>query len=349
MRILLVTPQFYGIETKIKSVLEELDYEVTWFENKTLPFDYHGTNSKFKFLRKAYYFLLSPYKRYLRRELKKIEDPFFDTLFAINASVICPYLFKRLKSVNPQMYSVLFLWDSFSMYNWKNELKYFDKVLTFDHYDSLNYQIEYKPNFFIKRNINNSNRNDYDLFFVGKFSPERLVIIDKIVGLAELVGIKHYLKVWTSYGNTFRSALLYRLLKWSFLKNVWIKDYQINFEAVEGILQREYFIDKSISYDQIQDVLLSSNVILDLPYRWQAGYTHRLIEALANGKKVITTNANIKKEKFYNPEQIHVIDIHNPEFDYEWLKNKLTFPVDSYFSNLELSMWLKSVLNVEIA
>lgn len=349
VRVLLVTPQFYGIEKRIKSVLEELNYEVTWFENKTLPFDYHGTNSKFKFLRRAFYFLLSPYKSYLRRELRKIENPVFDILFSINANVICPYLFKKLKNINPQLYSVLFLWDSFSMYYWTKELKLFDKVFTFDPSDSLNYQIEYKPNFYIKRNINPSHKNEYDLFFVGKFSPDRLAIIDKIVNLAEMSGIKRYVKLWPAYRIIFHSQLIYRLFKRSNFKNNWIKNYQLNFEAVEGIMQREYFVAESLSYEDIQDNLLSSNVILDIPYKWQTGYTHRIIEALANGKKVITTNSNIKNERFYNSEQIHIIDIQNPEFDSAWLKNKLTFSVDSYFSDLELSTWLKSMINVEIA
>jgi len=181
LRVLLITPLFYGIEKLIKSVLEEQNYEVTWIENKTITFDYHGSNSKFKLLRRLYFLIASPYKRYLKREFKKIENPEFDILFSINAHVVCPYLIKKLKNVNKKLISVLYIWDSFSMYDWRKEIKLFDKVFTFDHKDAIEFQIEYKPIFFIKRNAPVSCEND--LFFVGKFSKYRLEVIDKILSI----------------------------------------------------------------------------------------------------------------------------------------------------------------------
>lgn len=73
---------------------------------------------------------------------------------------------------------------------------------------------------------------------------------------------------------------------------------------MEGLLKREYIITNQMRYKDMQYHLACSNVILDLPFQGQNGYTHRLIEALANGKKVITTNSNIKNESFFNSEQI---------------------------------------------
>ena len=77
-------PEFYGIEKKIKSALEESGNEVVWIENKLLPFDYKSPNSKLKFLRKIYYFFFSPRVRYIKRELHKIENLKFDILYSIN-------------------------------------------------------------------------------------------------------------------------------------------------------------------------------------------------------------------------------------------------------------------------
>lgn len=104
-----------------------------------------------------------------------------------------------------------------------------------------------------------------------------------------------------------------------------------------------------MSYEEMQNNLQCSNVILDLSFHEQTGYTHRLIEALANGKKVITTNSNIRKESFFNSGQIHIMDKQNLEADCNWIKEKSTFPIDSYFLNLELSEWLRSIIDVEIA
>jgi hypothetical protein len=349
LRVLLITLEFYGIEKKIKSVLEELNYEVTWFENKTLLFDYHGTNSKLKILRRIYFLLLSPQIRYLRKELSKIKNPEFDILFSVNANIICPYLLRKLKRKNPHLYSVLFLWDSFLMYNWTKELRLFNRVLTFNHSDSKNFHIEYKPNFYIKSKINLSLHNEYDLFFVGKFSSDRLELVDKILNLKGIHDLKLYIKLWPAYRIIFHNQNIYSFLKRFKFQNAWVLNYQLNYEAVNGLLKREYLVTESLNFEEMQNKLLSSNVILDLPYKLQAGYTHRLIEALANGRKVLTTNSNIRNESFYDPEQIHILDEQNPEIDYEWIKERSAFKVDSYFSGLELSAWLKSILNVRLA
>ena len=348
LRVLLITPEFYGAEKIIKSVLEKSDFEVTWFENRILPLDYHGTNSKLKLLRKIYFLLLSPHVSYLRKELKKIDNTKFDILFSINAHLICPFLFRKLKSKNPKLFSVLYLWDSSSMYNWTKELKQFNKVFTFDRADSIKYQIEYKANFYIKRSINWILEKEYDLFFAGKFSPGRLAVVDKIVKQTEKSGINSFLKLWTAYKVFLHNHLIYRLLKMFNFKSSWIENYEINFEAIEGILTREYIIGKILTYEEMQHHLLCSNVILDLPFKRQSGYTHRLIEALANGKKVITTNSSVRNENFYNSKQIQVIDEQNPEIDCNWIKEKSTYPIDNYFLDLELSTWLKSIVNVGI-
>jgi len=347
-RVLLITPEFYGVEKVLKSVLEKSDYEVTWLENKTLTFDYHGTKSKFKFLRKLYFLIFLPHVRYLRKWLNKMDNLKFDILFSINAHIICPYIFKRLKSINPELFSVLYLWDSFSMYDWSRELKLFNKVYTFDSEDSIRYSLEYRPNFYIRNGNNTREEIKYDLFFVGKLSPDRLMMMDKLTELTERSDIKTFLRLWPAYKIFFHNRFIYNFFKTFNLKGSWVTRYRLNFEAVEGILIRKYLIKNRMSYDEVQRQLFCSNVILDLPYELQTGYTHRVIEALANGRKIITTNSYIRKESFYNPDQIHIIDNLNPEINFRWIMKRSEFPVDKYFSELEISEWIKTMVNVGI-
>jgi hypothetical protein len=349
MRVLLITPRFYGLEEIIKSVLEESGFEVVWFENKTLPLDYHGTYSKFKFLRKLYYFVFLPDIRYLKQELNKIDNLKFDILFSINAHIICPFLFRKLKSINPELHSVLYLWDSFSKYNWIKELKLFNKAITFDPKDSIKYNIEYKPNFYLKSANTVNLENEHDLIFIGKFNPERLTLIEKISSLPDISIIKFDIRLWPAAKVFFHNRILYKFLQVSGFKSPWINNYLLNYEAVEGIANREFIIPESLEYTVMQYHLLNSNVVLDIPYHRQSGYTHRVIEALANGRKIITTNSNICDECFYNSDQIHVIDEKKPEIDVSWIKELTSFPVHKYFSSLELSEWLKSIINVAIA
>jgi hypothetical protein len=348
-RILLLTPRFYGIEKLIISALEELHFEVVWFENKTLALDFHGTKSKLKFLRRIWFLLFSPVKRYLRKEFRKIDDLKFDIFLSINAHVICSYLFRKLKRTNPDLYSVLYLWDSSAKYDWSSEFRLFTKVITFDQADSVKYKIEYKPNFYIKNCEINTSGNKYDLLFVGKFTPERLVVAEKIVYLSSTTGIVSFIRLWPAYKVLFHNILIYNILKKIKLHSTWLNHYLLNFEAKEGILKKDYIIKDSLKYNEIQQHSENSNVILDIPFEGQSGYTHRLIDALANGKKIITTNSNIRIEPFYNPEQIHIIETSNPQFDAEWMRKKSVFNADSSFEKLELSEWLKSVIYAEIS
>jgi hypothetical protein len=347
-RILLITPQFYGVEKKIKSVLEESGYEVIWIENKILPLDYNSPNSKLRFLRKILFFFTTPRTRYLKRELAKIENHRFDILLSINAHCISPVLFKQLNKHNPELFSVLYLWDSFSMYDWTKEIKLFKKVYTFDPEDSKLFKIGYKPNFWINNNTPPFSGPGYDLFFTGKFSPARMAFIDKVVNLPDFLNIRCFLKLWPAYKITFHNSFLYKLSKIFTFRNSWITTYIINYEAVDGILKKDYLINESLNYEYVSQLLSSSNVILDIPYPFQTGSSHRVIEALANGKKVITTNTDIKKESFYNPEQIHITDPINPEFDYSWVKAMREFDVPEYIAELELSVWLKSLIDERV-
>ena len=70
------------------------------------------------------------------------------------------------------LFSILYLWDSSAMYSWERELKLFNKVYTFDPVDSEKYKIEYKPNFYLKSDVNPKCDKKNDLFFTGKFSAE---------------------------------------------------------------------------------------------------------------------------------------------------------------------------------
>ena len=349
MRLLFVAPLFYGVEKRIITELEKSGYEVVWIENKSLPFDYHGTKAKFKIIRRLYFSIFAPQIRYIKRELEKIGNIRFDILFSINGHVICPYLIKSLKNKNPDMYSVLYLWDSFSMYTWKKECRLFDTVYTFDRQDSEKYGFNYHPNFYLIESIKIKPEIQHDLFFVGKFTPDRLRLLDKIKSQLSNDTINIFFRIWPAFKNTFHYLWFYSLIKKVLIRTPWINDYILNYEVNEGLVSCDYFINKSLNFEDVQKELLFSNVILDISFSGQTGYSHRIVEALAHGKKIITTNLGIAKEKFYNPEQIKIINPVDPVVDQRWIKEIKSFQFDPYFRILELSMWLKSIVNDKAA
>lgn len=349
LKILLLSPLFYGVEKEICLKLEEQGHHVIWIENKNLHLDYNGTGSKLKLLRRIYFFLFSPKVRYLKEELRKLDNIRFDILFSINGHVICKYLFRRLKHKNPQLRSILYLWDPIEMYTWKNEMIFFDKVYSFDPSDSEKLHIEYKPNFFIKKSDIYVPEVKNDLFFMGKFSSYRLLIIDQIKEQADISGLKYYLYLWPAYKIFAHSFSFYYFLRVIPYKSTWSNRFILNYEALEGLLKRDYLRMDCVNFKVMQKHLYESNVIIDLPYPGQEGYSHTLVEALANGKKLITTNKRIKDEPFYNAEQIRIIDQKNPALDFEWIRERKSYPVDNLILSMELSQWLKSIVDEEAA
>ena len=68
---------------------------------------------------------------------------------------------------------------------------------------------------------------------------------------------------------------------------------------------------KSLNGDQIIELYNQSKVILDINHPGQKGLTMRTFEAIGAGKKLITTNSEIKKYPFYNKTNFLVIDRKN--------------------------------------
>jgi hypothetical protein len=343
-RVLLIAPAFYDLEKRIALAIRELGYEVELIENKNLLFDYHATKSKLKILRRLYFLICRPQIKYIKGQFKNKTNIRFDILFAINGHIISKYLIKKLKEKNPDIYSVLYLWDSTSIYSWKKESRLFDKVYTFDHHDSEFFGFKYHPNFYVDIRVPVENEKRNDLFFVGKFSPDRLKVLDSILEQLIETGLITFFKLWPAFKNLIHNRNIYIFLKKLRIKSQWVSNYIINYEIIEGLVQREYIICKKIKFDDVQKEFLASNVILDVPFNSQTGYSHRLIEALARGKKILTSNHQLQKESFYNENQIRVFDVDNPLVDIQWVKEKVKFNTGSFISGLELSNWLKSIL-----
>lgn len=64
----------------------------------------------------------------------------------------------------------------------------------------------------------------------------------------------------------------------------------------------------ALSYPQYLNAVASARVLLEVNAEGQTAVTMRTFEALATGRKLVTTNAAIKQYSFYSPEYIHILD-----------------------------------------
>ena len=104
-----------------------------------------------------------------------------------------------------------------------------------------------------------------------------------------------------------------------------------------------YLYNHNIPLEKSLEIQFKSKSILDINHKNRTGITLHVISALANGIKVITTNESIKKELFYNENNIYVLDVDNPVVDKEFFEKPF---VSMNFEHLRLDNWLVNVLCV---
>ena len=106
------------------------------------------------------------------------------------------------------------------------------------------------------------------------------------------------------------------------------------------------YISKKSS--EIRDILLSSNVVVDIQHPRQTGLTMRTIEMLGLGKKLITTNADIRNYDFYNPRNILVIDRDNPVIDEDFIRTPYEEIDEDIRKRYSLEGFVREIIDIEM-
>ncbi len=210
--------------------------------------------------------------------------------------------YEHLRKINPNARFINFHWDSIKPNrDYQPIIKCFDKIFSFDYKDcQTRTEIQYLPLFFIDEYFQFESKgqdNKNDILFIGAWrNVERYNLIKETEKICHKGNLKflHY---------------LYQPL-WTYLVSI-----------KEGYVPKEVKF-KKLSHEEILKLFAISNTIIDFPSSFQTGLTIRTFEALAAGKKLITTNKNIMNEPFYDPGYINIIDLNNFNLDQSFIKSK---------------------------
>ncbi len=312
----------YGYHLSIINALKQVGSIVTFFpiEKKNFIYILYRTLSKSLFLLRA--------KKHANFILKKIETQRFDYIFVIHGFQLPVFFYEKLRKNNPNAIFINYTWDSIRKTPFKQGLMdiliYFDRAFSFDRGDCEQYKRQkylplfYSPSFnrieFDKCNFK------YDIIFIGSLNTDlRYNLIQKIKKICKKENIRFYYYLRVAYPYFFKSIFK--------LKFMW----DVRF--------------KPISTKQIVELYKKSNTVIDLPGQIQTGLTMRTIETIAIGKKLITTNENIKKERFYNPDYINVIDKNNPVIDINFINKNINNNIN--VDNYSIYFWLMKLFNNE--
>ena len=96
---------------------------------------------------------------------------------------------------------------------------------------------------------------------------------------------------------------------------------------------------KYIPYIDYVKRIQGTNCLFEICQKGKKQYTLRPWEAIAYGKKILTSNKEFLREEFYNPEYIQVYD--SPEsIDWEWVKKRVDVDYH-YIDKLSVDKLLK--------
>ena len=297
-RVLLFAPKFFGYEKEIANKIKEFGATVDLYDERANP----TTIDKILIRLHILFPVKSKIKKYYNSVI--VSDKKYNYVIFINPETVNASLLNRLKKKFNSAKFILYMWDSLENKPFaKDIIPLFDRKLSFNKSDCERNGLIFRPLFFIdtydSTNIKNPHGIKYDISFTGTIHSDRYFILKKIKMWVENSDLKSYFFMY------FPSKILY---------------FKYRISNLRKHIDKNDFSYTPKKSSEIRDILLSSNVVVDIQHPKQIGLTMRTIEMLGLGKKLITTNADIRNYDFYNPRNILVIDRDNPVIDEDFIR-----------------------------
>lgn len=315
--ILLIMPKYFGYENIIKNYLcnEGAIVEVVYENLNYYSFFYNLVLKVFKKYNSKIYF--NYYK-------KRITKSSFDYVIVIRGETLYKDSLEYIKRMNPNAKYCLYQWDSVE--NNANAIriaKYFNRVSTFDMIDAKKYNWVYRPLFCSKFTKNRDHRT-IDYCYISSLHSNRYIIAKK---LKENYKCKGFIFLYANIFFYFKQKYLN--------KNESFKE--VEFNEVKF---------KSLSLEEVFDILSKSNIVIDYTHPKQNGFTMRTIEALGNKCKIVTNNKNVLQSDFYNSDNVYVYDDKSFEIPEHFFGANYKEIGEDVYYNYSLESWIEGILGI---
>lgn len=145
---------------------------------------------------------------------------------------------------------------------------------SFDPDDCKKYNLKYNTQYFYKKDIDENLEKAWDIYFLGTDKNRALKILNLEKNFKDM-GLKTNFHIVKSHLQPENSDIMYK---------------------------------KSITYKENLKNIIKSEIIIDIPISGQRGLTLRPLEALYYRKKLVSFNTELKKQSFYNENNILILD-----------------------------------------
>lgn len=320
-KVLFIGIGFYDYEDAIIEEFEKQNYKVDYFSETPINNFLFRIYSRFKNFKK-----IESIKEKHNLKIVQKANKNYDLVFIIKGESFSSEAIKALKNKNPNAVYILYLWDSICrIKDINNKLNFFNKVYSFDRLDCMkNKGLIFNPLFFRKEYVNTDSQNLFknDIYHLGWYHSDRLVLIKKIAKFCENHELSYQFILFTGYFSYFVQSLFGGELKGN----------------------KKYLVFKSVSARTNFKNILNSKITLDIAHPSQSGLTMRTIELVGAQRKIITTNADIVNYDFYNSNNILVIDRDNPNLEQSFFESEYE-PIPSEISTkYSIENWLKKMI-----
>jgi len=287
-RMLILHPAFFGVDVELASVLRSLGAEVeSW---STRPSGSVLTKTLLRIVPRV---AERGIAGSLNRRISGIGTGSFDTVVVIKGEGVSVSVLETLRRKLPAASFNAYLFDSVRNYPQIIEkVRQFDRVLSFDPADCAERPgWIYRPLYAADCYWRVDSRGNQSVYSLGSFHPERARVLSRFIAMAKTAGIA------SAHDMLFRG---------------WID----RMRSIHARLDPHVRIMRvPIAAEEAARRFGEHSAILDIHHPGQTGLTLRTFEALASGRKLITTNPTVRDHDFYDPARILVIDRVAPKVD----------------------------------
>jgi hypothetical protein len=325
-RILFIAARFFGYEDEISGRLRYWGAEVDYYDQR--PSNSFLTKALIRINNKI---LSRRIERYYAQIAALTKGRMYDFVLMISPESVTKEALMTLRQVHTGSRFVLYMWDSLRNKSQSilEVLPLFDLRFSFDRETEFTgLHFHHRPLFFLNEYSKLANRAEaqemrYDATFVGTIHSDRFRILKILAKQFEGAGLSYF------YHMYFPSRVLY-YMRFLMNREFWSTTVdQFQFSALRK--------------EEVISCIGASKIIIDIHHPQQTGLTMRTLEAIGAGRKLITTNSDVRNYDFYSPANIAIVDRKQLSIDPQFFHREMVELDPFIYNRYSIDGWITEI------
>jgi hypothetical protein len=319
---LIISPTFFDYYKNILGAFEEFGFQAIWMNTWLYE------NPVYKILLRVAPGFISRLstKKYIRN-LRDLQLEDVSEILVIKGEGLSAGFIRYLRRSFPEAHLSLYLWDGIENTRGATQIAAeFDSVSTFDPLDAHIFNWRHRPLFarsVEKKKIISSDSVAYDWIFIGSLHSDRFSVLKR---LTESSRFQRF------YAHGFIPGKFLWFLRHLTNPRLWHHG-AINVSTTP------------IPSIQVNQIIQRAKAVVDIEHPKQRGLTMRSIETLLLGRKLVTTNTEIKNSDLFHESRVFVIDRREPNISQDFLESPFVDIPQETREKYFLRSWLQDVIH----